>query len=791
MRATSIFDYDYGNMFSKLKSMLNNGLNKTKGIIWQNDDRPGTPVSYSGLACRNSDSYDNAFPDIVRIAEAFAEVMPYAVDEKGRRLAKQPQLMRALYNPNEEMSGSDFLETLITMLLVHPLVHILVWHYENGKPVPGGPITPDNIAGFTFLEKAAVSRIDGRTTFRLRDRDWTRKDVITLSLNVNPYRIIDGYSPTQAIKKWATVDDYIAEYQSGQFANGGVPAGLMTITAPTVDEYNKAVDRMIASYTGPNNANRIVYTHRPTSSIDGKPEQAGVEWTPFAQTNKDLTLDALFNQANKKIDMNFGVPEEIKGYLQNSNYASAEVADYVFARRILYPKLVKVYSKLTHEFNRITGGARFAIGFDFELPVLTDTRKVQTDTLIEMLDAGFTVESSVEALRLPKSFLKLNKTQETLDENLQVEDMSREKPSQAQTSKSAHPDHCGHSHKSAENWEGVINPSLKALINIYILHLLSLVQEGLTNVDNANKAINKAKAVLKSNPTLKTLRTLITASIYYQLALNDTDSAKAFANQLGMARPVLMLDDEELSAFNFSVQSATALAKTRIESGLDLDSAITPELTTMISVITKSLTEQNIRAAIEDFAEGNTYEKQLNYLLIKFAGDTLDNWQKEIQDVEDTTEAIAIIQNFIASQNYRVNRWALTEQHRGEELGKLLATKDTADVAEMEPYKVWRIRKGACEHCVALAGETVRADQTFSNGNMVPADHPNCRCYFDVIFRPIAKSVKVTCPSCGRYMMESNGGVMKNVICANSKCKKHYDIEVKDGDIKATERKVV
>lgn len=781
-------------MFNKLKSMLNNGLNKTKGIIWQNDDHPGSPVAYSGLICHKSDSYDNAFPDIVRIAEAFAEVMPYAVDEKGRRLTKQPQLMRALYNPNEEMSGSDFLETLITMMLVHPLVHILVWHYENGKAVPGGPITPDNVAGFTFLENALVSRINGRTTFRQDDKTWTRNDVITLSLNVNPYHLIDGYCPTQAIKKWATVDDYIAEYQSGQFANGGVPAGLMTITAPTVEEYNKAVDRMIASYTGPNNANRIVYTHRPTSSIDGKPEQAGVEWTPFAQTNKDLTLDALFNQANKKIDMNFGVPEEIKGYLQNSNYASAEVADYVFARRILYPKLVKVYSKFNHEMNRITGGLKFSVSYDFELPMLTDTRKVQADTIIEMVNAGFSVESTVEALRLPKSFLKLDKTQETQDENLQVEDTTQDKPSQEQTSKSAHSehcDHCGHNRKSAENWEGVINPSLKALINTYNLHLLSLVQEGLTDADSTSKAINKAKSILQSNPTLKTLRTLIIASIYYQLALNDSDNAKSFANQLGIARPVPVLDDKELSAFNFSVQSATALAKTRIESGLDLDNVITPELTTTISVITKALTEQKIRAAIEEFAEGNTYEKQLNYLLVKFAGDTLDNWQKEIQGVEDTTEAITIIQNFIASQNYRVNRWALTEQHRGEELGKLLATKDTGDVAQMEPYKVWRIREGACASCVALAGETVRADQTFSNGNMVPADHPNCRCYFDVVFRPIAKSVKVTCPSCGRYMMESNGGVMKNVICANSKCKKHYDIEVKDGDIKAIERKVV
>lgn len=779
-------------MFSKLKNMLNNGRTKSKGITWQNDSRPGCSTGIPGFCHTKSQSYDNAFPDIVRIAEAFAEVMPYAIDEEGRKLAKQPQLMRALYNPNEEMSGSDFLETLITMLLVHPLVHILVWHYENGEPVPGGPITPDNIAGFTFLERAAVSRLDGKITFRQADKTWTRRDVITLSLNVNPYRLMDGYSPTEAIKKWATVDDYIAEYQSGQFANGGVPAGLMTITAPSVDAYNEAVDRLIAAHTGPTNANRIVYTHRPTSTIDGKPMAAGVEWTPFAQTNKDLTLDALFNQANKKIDMNFGVPEEIKGYLQNSNYASAEVADYVFARRILYPKLVKVYSKLTHEMNRITGGLGFAVSFDFELPVLTDTRKVQAETLVSILEAGFTVESAVEALRLPKSFLKLDKTQTAQDENLQVEDTTNEKPSQAQTSKTIHDepcDHCKYHAKSAENWEGVINPSLKALMFLYQTYLLRIVSDNLAN-QTADQAIIATKSLVETDAGLKTLRTLITASIFYQLSLNDNESAKKFANRLQLDNPVITLTDSELSDFNLQIQTATALATTKIESGLELDNETTSTLAATINKINESLADQNIRAAIEDFADGNTYAAQLDYLLVKFSDDSLNNWAEQTKEPANATETTELIRTVIANEVYRVDRWALTEQHRGEELGKLLAAKDTGNIAELEPYKVWRHRDGACPSCIALSGETVRADKTFSNGNMVPADHPNCRCYFDVEFLSRAKSIKVTCPSCGRYMFESTGGTMKNVICANSKCKKHYDIEVNKGKIIAKERKV-
>lgn len=777
-------------MFEKLKSVFRIGQSKAKGVIWQDDARPGYPSNGQFFGCAKSDSYDNSFADIVRIAEAFAEVKPYAVDEKGRRLTKQPPLMRALYNPNGEMSGSDFLETLITMMLVHPLVHILVWRYEGGKLVAGGPITPKNIAGFTFLENASVSRVDGKTTFRLQDKTYTTQDVITMSLNVNPYRTILGYSPSQAIKKWATVDDYIAEYQAGQFKNGGVPAGLMTITASSVEVYNQAVDKIIAAHTGPSNANRVIYTHRPTSTIDGKPMAAGVEWTPFAQTNKEMTLEALFNQANKKIDMNFGVPEEVKGYLQNSNYASAEVADYVFARRVVAPKLAKVYAKFTHEMNRITGGLGFAISYDYDMPMLTDTRKVQAETIASMLNAGFTIESIVEALQLPRSYLKLAKNTETVDENLQVEDTASEKPSQAETSKGVHDHDCGHEHchhsKSADNWEGVINPTLKSLLKTFLVVVYSLVLERTEN-NTLEIAIAETAKDLPNNQSANILRTLIVSSIYYQLALNDIEYSNKYARQLQIeVAPILT--DAELREFNLALQATASQVQTLVENGDSLDNVNTAQFQDVMKRVTAVLISKGIYTAIPDFADGNNYEQQLNYLLQQFAENNLEIWEKAAASAIDLADIVLAIEQSINDGDYRLNRWALTEQHRSEELGKLLAAKESGDIAEMEPYKIWRIQEGACASCVDLAGVSVRADQEFPNGNMVPSDHPNCRCYFDVEFKPIKKSVKVSCPHCKRYMFESNGGSVKNVICANSKCKRHYDIEVKNNKVIAKER---
>lgn len=362
---------------------------------------------YGGSFALRNGSYDNTYPNIARIAEAIAEINPIAINGKGEEINLAPRLLQILARPNREMSGTDFMETLATMLLVHPKVYLLAWRNTTHGLEAGGDITLDNFAGLTFMENVAESVVDGISTYRMGGKTYSEQEVITLSLAVNPYRINDGYSPSIASKKWPTTDDFIAEYHNAQFRNGAVPAGQFTITAPSVAIYNDIVDRMQEQFRGARKAGNIMYVHRPTSSIDGKPEAAAIEWTPFAQTNKELTLEAVYNQANHKIDTIFGVPEEIKGHLSNSNYASAEVADYVFARRVVYPKLVKIYSRLTHEFNRIFGGMGFALSFNYELPMLTDTRKLQAEALKTMIEAGFTHESAVEALRLPESFRQL------------------------------------------------------------------------------------------------------------------------------------------------------------------------------------------------------------------------------------------------------------------------------------------------------------------------------------------------------------------------------------------------
>ena len=728
-------------MFGKLKSQL-----KSKIITWLGDN--GGPMASPGIGgrwnmgdimgCYRNGSYDNNFPNITRIAESFAEVAPFAIDASGEKLNPQPHLIDVLNNPNEEMSGPDFWETLVVMMLVHPVVYLLCWRKEGRSIVAGGRITPENIAGFTFLEGVGVSTINGQTTYYCNGDTYTDKEVIALSLNVNPYNLLAGYSPSIAAKKWATVDDYVANYQAGYFRNGAVPSGQFVITARTTEEFNKIVDALQANHRGANNANNPLYVHRPVSTIDDKPLGAQVEWIPYAQTTEKGTLQSIFDQVNKKIDMDFGVPQEVKGYLQNSNYASAEIADYVFARRVIYPKLCKIYSKFTHALNRVTGGLGFALSFDYELPMLTDVRTAQAEALRTILSEGFTLESAVDALQLPSSFKKLVKDESaaptaTTSEEDSVEDEAGSVPSNTEKS-------------LKQKAVDVIDPvAIKRGTDERIYGALKKLNEevidialGLARDNRLNDARQSVPSSVKTAGLVEHTTRIIVSVLITIMLEEGQEAANSYAAELGLGDLEMELTEEEID-----------------------------KLTERITELLQKFVDQTI----EEIASRASSETT----------------------TETTDEELRKIAELKLDDEYRYERWAISERYEAEQTAVLIAALIAGDEADLVPYKTWEVDPNSndlCVDCLRMDRETVPADQPFSNGDFIPHYHPYCRCRARFSWRRPEKSIKVACPSCGRYMLESTGGHMKNVICANSKCKKHYDIEVHKGKASFAERKV-
>ncbi len=356
----------------------------------------------------STDSYASAYPSIRAIAQSFMQVAPYAINAKGEKVENVPAI-NALYHPNRTDSAVAFAEKLATSTLVNRNTYILVWHREGRNVMPGGKITPANIAGFTFLEGYSIAIENGRTVYKRGSTTYDESEVMCIPGGVYGYDLYAGYSPTQSAYRWLKLDDYIADFQAGFFENGAVPAGQFVITAGTTKEYNDVVDTLQERHRGAGNNNNVTYAHRPLSSGSTAPAQ--IEWVSFSQSNKDIDFANLFEQTNRRIDTSYGAPAMVKGFDDSSTYATAQVAKQSFAEFTVYPLLLRNYTQITHELNRITNGLGVAITFKYDIPAVDDAEKVQAETknihadmIIKLATAGYSVDSVVDAFGLPITY---------------------------------------------------------------------------------------------------------------------------------------------------------------------------------------------------------------------------------------------------------------------------------------------------------------------------------------------------------------------------------------------------
>lgn len=726
-------------MFDRIKSRLIKGRQKS---VTQSSDYGGFLPSISSAPFINSlnSSYDNNYASIIRIAERFATTLPYAVDAKGERLATIPAGIKALYNPNRQMSSIRFFKTLATLALVHPSVYVLVWRKDGAQTIPGGQITPNNIAGFTFLENVTVSiEADGRTFYRTYDREYTDQEVIAISLDVNPYAILQGYSPSMAVKKWSSVDDYIVDYQAGHFKNGAVPSGMFIITAPTVDAYNEIVDFLQSHHRGAGNNNNVIYSHRPTNTTTGQAEQSQIEWIPFSQSNKDLALKDLFEEMEKVKDIAFGVPREVKGYLQNSNYASATTAEHIFDKYVVLPKLTQIWTDFTHELNRITGGLGWAISFDFDVTALADEEKVksentkvQLDTLLEALDRGFTIDSAVTSLGLPDEFKNLDLATVPEPQKPEIDDGLPNLADQTETANKCHCEH--HINKIADPNPQDIDPNLRSAITGQMEQQI-------------NQAINGKE---------------------YNL---DNEQSNKFADQMMVVLA--------------SIMSINGGAQYDLGQSLILQSGITlGELPAYAP--SKSLLNSYLKT-LQEVAKGYGEETATSIRRVLERGQ-LESWDNQqiadgLREIMDTDE-------------WRIQRLARSEVHRANGLSSVDAMAQLSEETGVKFNKTWRINpntRNHCPLCLSMNGKTFPLNSDFLSAedtNWISKEsadaHPNCNCYMQFsVTEDSKKSIKVTCPKCKRHLFESKGGSMEGVKCQG--CKSKFNFKIKGLKVEAEE----
>lgn len=376
--------------------------------------------------CYYADEYASQFPNIRPISNEYMKIRPFAVDANGKPV-KHP-IIDALYHPNKTDSSVVFAEKVAVSTLSLPITYILVWRNEAGEAKPGGNfgIGGKNIAGFTFLENPAITVRNNHKYYKIGAQEFSDMEVMELPGGVKSKDLYAGYSPSIAAARWSTLDSYIADFQKGFFENGAIPAGQFVITSVSEQDYKDTVAKLKESHRGAGNNNNVTYTPRPVDPNTQKPADAKIEWIPYQQSNKDIDFKPLLEHVDNRLSESYGVSGIIKGIDSQATYNNAEVSENSFAKRTVEPLALRNYTQITHELNRMTGGIGIAITFKYDIPAISDAEKVKAETksieigmINELITAGFTLDSAVDALGLSNSYklLKLGEQAPAIIEN--------------------------------------------------------------------------------------------------------------------------------------------------------------------------------------------------------------------------------------------------------------------------------------------------------------------------------------------------------------------------------------
>lgn len=226
-------------------------------------------------------------------------------------------------------------------------IFLLNPRYTNPVPAP----LPEFIKGYSYS-------VDGKSV--------TYKPSQILHLKYpDPNDPYQGVGTVQAILDWIESDSFATEVNLNYFKNGARLGGLLSSENAITDAQMKVLRASFENlYKGAGNAYRVAVLPK------------GVKYDEASSNPKDMDFANLQQVMRDKILAGFRVPKTILGGSESeTNRATAETANYIFAARTIKPKMEMIIQQL-NEFLVPRYGDNLYL--DFVDPVPEDrTQKVE------------------------------------------------------------------------------------------------------------------------------------------------------------------------------------------------------------------------------------------------------------------------------------------------------------------------------------------------------------------------------------------------------------------------------
>lgn len=648
--------------------------------------------------------YENVFAQVQPLINDMKMVRPFGVGRNGGRLPIQrtPELA-LLDNPNDEMGWGEFASAMFATWLTEDELNIHV-HKDRNKVI-GYTIIPPN-------SKAYLS--NGDYYFQIFTEDGyihvTRDKVMTLRFSRSPKNLQRGVSPATAVRAWAQAEDVLAQYERAYIENGAIPASITFIRASSYDKFDKTRREMEGNLRGASNHGKTVYVWRQFNNDTGESLDQ-VEVKTIQGNNSTLAIKELTDIINDHLNKAYGVSNFILGDDSSAKYDNAELSDYQFIKRRVYPALMGFWDQFQFELDRITGGLGYSIQFEIELPDLTERQrtraeiaKIRSETLTGLINAGASATEAVKALDL------------------------------------------------GEKWLGVARGIYSRALVVSLLDKQKDIQNNHFN-PRSNKsegdspAQNSCKCITHSNCSCDS------TSAQDKLPPMTADEKKIYDVLVAMAERIFANTPEidEEGVIREIVEILEKNAKYGSTAGADK----------MMEFIKDADVVAEIKSTLKELELSGTLRERLQSRTEQLVGNYGETSRKLMEDVLSNSEgkSAAEIRKELRQvmPTWQAERIARTETVYAFKSGRLDEDKRISDKYGLKVKLVWRARHdgSTCPVCAAMDGEETDLGKAFvdykdtddgivswehsfwNDSGQVPNAHPNCRCYFDEIVEEV------------------------------------------------------
>jgi HK97 family phage portal protein len=316
-------------MFQKLKQILTTKSSATAKLVAVHGvgQAQWSQRNYAVMAREGFQGNVIGYRSVRMIAEAAASV-PMMLLANGKEQIDHP-LVLLLAKPNPMQTGREFIEALVTNLLVAGNAYAEIVSLD-GRPRELYALRPDRVKIVPSREgwpEAYEYQANGSSLRLPRENVWHLK-------LYHPTDDHYGLSPLEAAARSVDTHNAASAWNKAMLDNAARPSGALVFGGGdgslTSEQFERLKDELSGAYQGAVNAGRPMIL------------EGGLDWKEMGFSPKEMDFIEAKNMAAREVALAFGVPPMLLGIPGDNTFANFAEANRNFWRQTVVPLVLRV-----------------------------------------------------------------------------------------------------------------------------------------------------------------------------------------------------------------------------------------------------------------------------------------------------------------------------------------------------------------------------------------------------------------------------------------------------------------